>query len=667
MKQLLFYSKFVFETSKPPEAPKVTPAQSVGAATERRQERSTQHVEQTRQAAESLKQKKDDLLKRWQENDPKGKIEVVEDDPKMVVFSDIKDPLRAKEAYLLMSLIENFWPDEGGIHKAMNLYKEAKGSRKKASDIDFTPFENFFRKQPGVPAPAGSSAERLGFYFWKEKNAWYDYDKDGDDESSGNTYLVKSIDYFKKEFADAKNKDSGLTVDDEKKVTDFLDANKKEADKYSDDKYKEKGKTSAKWFQTNAIGKWTSLDAATAKSMNVLFGAGVGKYLYRYMPDQKKIYFIKLQSATANSNEGISGYIDVKEEGLGEWKWHTDIKELEKQLLDSMSAEQVSQELLNEKTKAGETVKEDEAIAATRKMLVAVHGIQKPNYSKLGSDYVNEIEKQLKEKLIKENGYDSAKAESVARISVTDLKRRVEKKISEDPALKKATSEGDPALEISLDNNADPKVDFADPKVKEDAKGLLAKAKEEAEGADIDKLVDQKTEDITKKLGPLGFILKLFKIDIKSDVAEFFKTGKKSLFLTIAGGISGVEIGRRIFKGKAIETPEDFEKLAKDNGGVLKSDHEFKKDFLITGYKITIPKGKGIKPGKTFTANGMEIKKEEDKKDSGKPKFDFMSFFSSKSSSKDKFILEDKEIIITQLDKIPEGTVIPKDAKIEKV
>lgn len=659
MKKLLFYSKFVFDTPEtPPRAPE-TP--SVGAGIERRQEKATQHVEQTKQAAEALKKKKDDLFKMWQENDPKGKIEVVEDDPKMVVFSDIKDPTRAKEAYLLMSLIENFWPDEGGINKAMTLYKEAKGSRKKANDIDFTPFEHFFRKGEH----SGSSTERLGFYFWKEKNKWYTYDKDpkSDDEPMGDTYLLKCIDNIGKEFADPKNKDSGLAEEDEKKVLEFLKKSKQEGDKYNDEKYKGKGKEIVKWFQSKATDKWASLDKDTARVMNVLFGAGVGKYLYRYSPDQKKIYFIKLQSASVDSSEGVSGYIDVKEEGLGEWKWHTDVNELKKQLLDSMGADKVGQELLDEKTKAGEAVKEDEAIEATKKLLVEVHGIQKPNYSKLGSDYVNEIEKKLKEKL-KEKGYDEAKAENVARISATELKRKVEKKINDSPELKKATSESDPALEISLDNNAEPNVNFADVKEKNDWKDKLAKAKEESEGSALDKIIDQKTEDITKKLGPLGFILKFFKIDIKSDVTEYFKTGKKSIFLSIAGAISGVEIGRRVFAGKGIDKPEDLKKLAEENGGVLKADHEFKKDVTISGYKITIPKGKGIKPGKDFKASGVEIKTEEEKK-AEKPKFSFLSLFSSKS--KKEFVMEDTEIVIAPGDTVPEKTVIPKEAKIEKV
>lgn len=73
--EILFYSKFVF--ADPPERPSQAPRQDVGTHIERQGQRAQQHVEQVRHAAESLKQKKEGLLKYWQNNNPKGKIEVV--------------------------------------------------------------------------------------------------------------------------------------------------------------------------------------------------------------------------------------------------------------------------------------------------------------------------------------------------------------------------------------------------------------------------------------------------------------------------------------------------------------------------------------------------------------------------------------------------------------
>lgn len=656
--KILFYSKFVFDT--PSNRPSQRPQQTVGGRMVTQSQKSRQHVERKRKAVESLKKKKEGLFKFWKNNNPKGKIEVTEDDPKAVVFHEIRDPLRAKEVYLLMSLIEKFWDDMGGASLAMRLYREAKTGRKKAYDLDFKPFEHFFRKGNH----SGSATERLGFYFWKKKNEWYTYDadKNSDDESGGSTYLVKCITHIRTEFGNIKNKDSGLSVEEEKDRLDFLKNNMKEAKGYYNEKYREKGRKFIKWFQSKAIGKWVALDSKTARMMNVLFGAGVGKYLYRYSSDQKRIYFLKLQGASLAANEGESGYIDVEDGKLGKWKWHNDMNELKKGLLDEMKPEDVSQELLKEKTKAGEEIKEDQAVDATKRTLIRIHKIKRVKYSKLTAEYVEPLEKALKVEL-KKQGYSDSKAESVAQASIASLKRKIEKKINDDPELKKA-KEKDPALEISLDKEGEPKVNFRDTGARVKIRKVLEKAKEAAKGVDLDKLIEQKTSAITKALGPLGMFLKMFGVDLKKHVTEYYKTGKKSIVLMIVGGMGAtVELGRRVLRGVGIKSKKDLEKFAKKNGGVLEKDQKIKKKLKLKGYKITIPKGKGIKPGEEFFANKKKISPQVEKKE--KPKFSFLGLFASKKSGS-KFVMQDQEIIIAKNDTIPKGTVIPKGAKIEK-
>lgn len=661
--EILFYSKFVF--ADPPERPSQAPRQDVGTHIERQGQRAQQHVEQVRHAAESLKQKKEGLLKYWQNNNPKGKIEVVEDDPKAVVFHEIKNPLRAKEAYLLMSLIEDKWQDMGGLDLAMSLYKKAKAGRKKAYDIDFKPFEHFFRKGNH----AGNATERLGFYFWEDKNEWYAYDTDkgSDDKSCGSTYLVKSLPKIRSEFADKSNKDSGLIVEDEQHVLELLKNGTKEADAYYKERYVGKGKSTLKWFQSNAENKWVPLDSKTAKTMNILFGAGVGKYLYRFDAEQKRVYFIRLQGASLAASEGESGYIEINDGKLGKWVWHHDIADLKKNLLDKMSAESVVQEYIREKTKAGEEVQESQAVEATKKTLIRIHKTRKVKYSKLGSEYADKLEKELKKELRTKEGYDEAKAEKVAQAAIVALKRKIEKKINDDPELKKG-KEDDPVLEITLDNNGEPKVEFRNSTLRAKIRKKLEKAKKVAAGTDLDKLIDQKTSAITKHLGPLGMFLKFFGVDLKKDVADYYKTGKKSIALWLVMSISSVEIGRRVLRGKGIGNVKDLEKLAKKNKGVLSKDQLIKKDLTPKGYKITIPKGKGILPGGTFTANGEIISpKKEDKKKGKKKKFTLFGFLGGSKKSSSKFVMEDTQIIITQNDKIPKGTVLPKGAKIEKI
>lgn len=661
---ILFYSKFIFNKSKPAAKPSQAPSQTVGGRMATQSQKSKQHVEAKKKAAESLKKKKEGLLGYWQNNNPKGKIEAVEDDPKAVVFNEIRDPLRAKEAYMLMSLIEKFWEDQGGLDLALRLYEKAKAGRKKAYDIDFKPFENFFRKGDH----AGSSSDRLGFYYWASKNEWYTYDDTSSkdpDESGGSSYLVQCTGHIKKEFGDTKNKDSGLSVDQEKDIGDSINAILKESKGYYNERYRTKGKDLVKWFRSKVEGKWGPIDSKTAKTMNVVFGAGVGKYLYRYNKEQNRIYFIKLQGADLKSGEGESGYIDIKDNKLGKWKWHTDMNELKTGLLDKMKPETVSQELLREKTKAGEEVKEDQAVDATKKTIIKIHKIRTVKYSKLSSEYGQKLKEELKKELVSKQGYDEAKAESVAQASVDNLKRKIEKKINDDAELKKA-KEKDPTIKITLDTNGEPKVDFRETGAREKVKKALEKAKKAASGVNLDALIKQKTEGLTKKLGPLGMFLKFFGVDLNKDMTEYYKTGKKSLALSLVLGITSFEIGRRVLRGKGVDKPKDLEVLVKKNGGVIEKDQPFNKEFKPKGYKITIPKGKGIKPGETFTANGKIVSpaKKEKKK---KSKFSFFGFLGGGSKSSNKFVMDDQEIIITQNDKVPKGTIIPKGAKIEKV
>ena len=682
-------------------------------------------VAETKKAGESLEDAKKKLLGYWKENDKKGtlQIEPLTDtmDPRILILS-LKDNTERekKDMRLLYSLIKS----KKGEEEAKKIYEEAisnalkKDKHDVVTKVDIGYFRKPFEAEYGENSESGSPGRTFGFYYCtkdcqkgeakggstldENTQGWFTYDATpakkvtfgrnisaGDDEYSGTDSIFEAYSHIEGEFTPKGDNDSSLSKEEEKKILAVFEEEKTgkitspspvgkegEAVKVEDSFEFRPGnegsfrKKLVTWANDNAKDKWVSLDKVVL--MNAMYGPGVGNFLYRYNKKDNRIYFIGIKG-TVDGNK--SGYIKITSEGaeLSRTFFPNGAEGLNNTLLKDMDSNQIITESMGEATKRNETLEgsQEAIITVTQAALFEIHKkeARTVKYSDLKTGYLDKLEGPLKEDFIKK-GYTEPKPTEIAGLAMRELKTRIDKEIQANPELISAIKpENDFVLKLSLSQDGKVTVELKTVEDKKKIKDLIGDDKKLAKGADLDKMIDQKSEELTKKLGPLGMFLKWFKVDLKSDVADFYKTGKKSLFLTIAGLFTSVEIGRRVLMGKSIESTKDVENLAGKNGGVLEKDHSIKgKDYKLEGYKIIIPKGKGIKPGALFS---VEIDKEtvsvgpEEKKEEKKGKVSWSSL-SSKSSS-DGFVSKDKEIIIPTNTVIPAKTTLPKGAKIEKV
>ena len=427
--------------------------------------------------------------------------------------------------------------------------------------------------------------------------------------------------------------------------------------------------------EEKAANRWVTLSENIRHYMLRKYGERSGYYVYRYSPSRKRIYIMRIKGAALKSStDGTAAKIDIKNGRLGKWNGYRDgMNFLKADLLDEMDPVDVEKELVDFKGEENpQSLTDAQKLIRTKGAVNGLSGVPgNVSYKKLDKDYLNVVKKKLIDSLKPKLG--GKKAEEYAKLRIKSLRKSIEAAIDEkkDTIRKAIEDDSSIKIEISVDDEDKVEVNFAKAKDKIKYSKLAEKAKDAAKKGNIDKLADQKTKAILKKMGPLGTILKFFGVDLKEDMLKYLKTGKKSAALWIATSLASVELGRRVLRGKGISSTKALEKLAKKNDGVLKKDQEItKRDLALKDYKITIPKGKGIKLSKTFVANGETLdEKAAEKKDSDgkKKKKSFFSFFSFGKSSSDKFIYKDKEIVIAKNDTIPEGTVLPKGAKIEKV
>ncbi|MBA4336391.1 hypothetical protein C0416_01270 [bacterium] len=644
---------------------------------------STEKVAERKEAGKTLEEAKGKLLEYWKNNNKEGvtTIEAVKDsdDFKILVLS-IKDKEKAKDIYLLLSLIEK----KRGKDEAKKIYEEALKSSTKdkggvVTDMPIEPFRKPFEAEYAGNAKAGSPGKTFGFYFCtkncqkgealgghtldKDTKGWFSYDVNEDalDEYSGTDSISKAYKHIETEFK-AKEQDSSLSPEQQTEILALFEALENKEGEYKKFTAEENRGVLEKWFKENAKDKWKLInDDHIRNLMNAMYGASVGAYFYRYNEKENKVYFIGINGEEVSN--GKCGYIDITSKGVRERSFFTNGTEgLKDTLLKDMDPGKVFQEAGIEAGKRGDKVADSLVESATKGLLVDIHNQEKERavkYSRLKPEYLDILEGKLKEKLVSD-GHQNENAEKMAQKAISNLKEKIEKKINESEELKQAINpENDFVLNISLDKNGEPSVELRDAESKSKLAEKLADLKDTAEGALDDQVAGEKSAEMMKKLGPLAAILSFFGVDLKKDIMDSLKPGgKKSFALTAIGFFTSVEIGRRVLKGKGFSSMKDIEEIAGDNGGKLKKDQEFKKELKLEGYKIIIPKGKGIKLAENFVANGVELIKPEKKK-----KFNLFDF----GSSDKEFVLDDQEITIVSGDTIPEGTVLPQEAKIEKV
>ncbi len=652
----MFYSKFIFRSGA--ETPSQTPTQSPDRKADQLGQRVQHNLDTKKAAAEKLKQDKAELLKRWKENNPESK-EQVPDDPKAVAVNFISNTKRGKEAYLLMALIEENWKPNGK-DDAWRLFKEAAKRKNKPGDIDFKPFEDFFSESNAGP--------KLGFYYWAKKDRWYAVDKDGDDESLRSSYLSDPIclERLKYEFGPNQPKDSGLSSEKEQLVLAAIGKHSTEGGKMVVEKESSRGKELVtSFFKKSAENKWAKLDEKTISKMNLLYGAGVGKYLFRYVPGKKpekdRIYMVLINGKQPEKNLGSAGYIEIDDKGLGNWNAYDSADKL-KGLIDKMEVEDIDKALGSEKLQAGETLSNKQMLDQTAHMISKIKGISQayPTFHEL-DNYYSDITKKLTAEL-KTKKAITKNVDVIVKARVDDIKAKIEAIIAKDEDLKEARSKNsNEKLDIKVDY--DDKVTFKFKKWS--ARNLFRLAREKAHKAEssVEAITKNKMTEVREKLKSKFGKIPLIGPLIQSFVEKFLKGGIPKLLsggsapiTTMILGFLGVSITPALLGAKKYKA-KDFEKML---GSLFKNDQmkeaEHKKKFTLTenyklkGYTIIIPKGKGVflKKGAELQTDSGVLKSEGPKKKGKMPW----------SGSSSEAVGKDQEIVIKDGTTIPAGTII---------
>jgi len=704
----------------------------------------TSRVELGPEKAEKFKNNKEELLKQWIENNPKGDVEIIQDDPKYLALKNISDNKTRSSAFILLGLIEKF---HGGRDVAMKLYK--KGLKGNKFDLDvlrarFTKekakstvgfyygtrkimwnfgkwttderqrkrIENAGFKCDHVKDPHSGTTDAYLVYV----TGWWAWDQGEDNKNyfnndeytvekgflkklrSGGGYgdewmgkdiqtaltdkrnnLLKELKSAADENLPAGARDSGLTRDREGEVRQAL----LDLMKIPENVYKSKSSnTVLLWFKRNA-NKWVTLEKNKDESKNIhglmqyLYGLGVGLFKYRYVPTQKKIYFIRIADAQLEKLWGKGGYIDIKD-GKMVRKWNSYSLEKSKQIfrkeiIDNMTEAEINKEISFNKVRLSEgTRKEKLKITEGYLYKIRSHLPKNVEYNKLKESYIDKIQIKLKKYLLK-RGYKGKEdlADDLATIRAEDIHEKIMRSIKDDDVLSKAIEDNEKEkLRISIDSSDVVEVKLFDINkakklknwFKDKAESLKTTAKDISEST-----MDRLEKKLEKYFGPLAPVAmwvldKFFKI---KDAFVKMAKGGTSLVGGLVTSILGIKVSKDILKSKKI-TDEVIEKLPpkKKKYYKFKKQMYFSEDVDLKGKKIVIPKGKGIKPGKKFEVKITGIRDKVAVLPIKEKKGSLWGIFGRR---KEEYRLKEREIIITDGTTIPEGTVIPKGAKIYKV
>ncbi|MCD6109481.1 hypothetical protein J7J83_01870, partial [bacterium] len=321
------------------------------------------------------------LYKHWLEN---GKTHsVLKESPRYLVTLDLNNSSVRKEAFLLLGIIEKHWSRD----EAMRVYKACWDKYV----FSLQPMWEFFSKEK-----AGSE---LGFYYGTRKilvkpdfgwgtyidprqwgellkpgspkreytiTGWWTVDENEKnvnkytkiktikkrilkmdfigDEYTGSKFLYKSISHIRREYRTST--DSGLTKDEEKAVLAELDKYKAELESLSKSKVREKV---FNWFIKQPRNVWLSPSQKIVNLLSFLYGYGTGNYLYRYVPDKKRIYIIPLQGANI-PRKYFGGYLTVKSGRVGK-KWKNldsaETKDLMISYIKTMKEKDIDKEIID--------------------------------------------------------------------------------------------------------------------------------------------------------------------------------------------------------------------------------------------------------------------------------------------------------------------------------
>jgi len=660
----MFYTKLIFKSgsggSNPTNRPTHAPSASPGLKVNQLGKRVQKNIDTKKAAAEGLRKMKSDYFEKCKNNNPESK-EAIPDDTKGVAINFVTNSKRAAAVHFLMYLIEKYWKPNGKTI-AWRLFLASKKMKNTPGDINFTPFERFMSK--------GNSGKKISIYCDK-KGKWRAVDTNGDDEFIKSKYLLDGYKKIEEEFIDAKNKDSGILAEMEQDILKFWKKATKEGGKLVHERQSNRGKGIVKsYFKKKAQDKWVWLDQKTTSAMNVIYGAGVGRYLYKYVPGEKpkkdRLYMILIKGEKAHKKLGPAGYIEIDKGELGKWNAYDSVNKLKPNLIDKMDPDAIAAELGRQRLQAGETLSKSEKLKQTKGKIAE-------KFPKLANKvipyyelptYCDELRKKLRGFVQKKT---KKGVEAIVEARIKDIETKIKDKIQGNQFLRKA-KETDPKkkFRIRIDSNDEVTVTFKDPLDQGRFEKMINDAKEKGTSvADLAKDITNQLHEKMKKMFGKGASIamwvakKFLKLD---DGIKKILSGGDAPIAAMALGALGITVTPALVGAKRMDKVKLDKFLADSFKDEKTKEAKMKKltltqNYRLTGYSIVIPKGKGVilKPGaKLKTKTGMLEGVKPDKK----VKLPW-------GKSKSNVLGKDQEIIIENGTQIPKGTIF-KAIKFQK-
>jgi len=703
-----------------------------------RGKKSADHVKKRTKLAQKLRSDGEQVINGWLNNNPKGKEKILKVSPRYVALKEIADIKDRHEVFMMLGLIEKFF---GGVDESWRVYNKAKkGNKVNVTQIRkyFTRERclgklGFYwgtrevRWDPDHDFSMGTKDHVESCGNWKTKliygmpsdirvwvEGWWAHDVETSKEKTGRPFINDKGKYFKRDvlpllrkggwgdewlgenLAEASKyipkelygkrkapspdyRDSGITdPEEEEKVLKAVQSLNTGAEIYSS-----KAKRDiVNWFK-GKDNKWVSLDKTILPKMGFLLGENVGNY--KYYKKDNRIYFVRIDGAHGITDKNFGGYIDIKDGKLDSkinYQTQAGIKALlKKEVVDKMSAEELKTAKQKTEAETSKTPSREAMLAQTKDNYVRVFNKYKARnkvvkHSQLQAQFYDKYEKALKDDLVKRGKKTEDDATKYAAIRVEEVKKALKAELAKGTVAEAIKENNEVKLKINMDSQGKMSVELDDKnlakKLKEAGKAALDK------GADIKSLAEEQYKAFMDKTGFIGrFADKIF--NFKKMIFEYLKTGKKGWALTFAGMLFGAEVSRRALGSRSITGLAQIEALSKKNDGVIKKRLRIKDKLKLKGYKIVIPKGKGISPGdkmkvslkgiaKPVEADPGKAPKEKPKEATGFIGSIFGGIGSSfRRTARTINMYTDHEITIANNTEIPAKTYIPKGAKIVKV
>lgn len=515
---------------------------------------------------------------------------------------------------------------------------------------------------------------------------WWTYDENkGDyDEFTFTHSLHEAVGKINSELKDTKNYDSGIDPQDAKEIAgELVKANripKFRKGTMKRDLYEYfivnriKGTNHAKIF----FNKWSPImDEAALGKMVLLYGDkgfNFSDYKFRYFANEKKLYLVRLNSA-GKDEKNFGGYIEVESSRLGELKMlnQEETKSKLKSVIGKMKDKDIKEEVNENRLQANESTYL-EKLEATNGVCAHLNLHNTVAYSDLDEKYIGQLDKAktlkgaIKAYLVKNNKLKRDIAEDLVNIRAEYVKTQIKEQIDGDEVMKDMLEDNPHEnIKIGINSKDEITVSLTSFAAYKKRKKDLAKKLEDEEKAETspEAIAKSKMERIEKKVRIFAGSLTPLVMWILKNVFKVTKYlgDKTSLVGGFIGGILGLSTGNKLLGSKKIST-ERFEKLIPKNkkqATTLRKMY-FNEDVKLKGYKIIIPKGKGIIPGARFMVEFKGVGKNPVIPSKEKP-----NLISRIFSSASKYEYQDQKIIIHNLTTIPKGTVIPKGVKIVRV